>query len=102
MQVSWEVVWLDGQGSSQCKVPMLCFPFVKVPAFIGLVFAFFSMLVPCGFVGLLCFMLPPEVPMMPMLLVAGGFCFGVVFADYRLRIVEVTADSTWCKTNCDR
>ena len=78
MQVSSEFVWLDGQGSSQCKVPMLCFPFVKVPAFIGLVFTLFLMLVPCGFVGLLCFMLPPEVPMMPMLLVAGGF-FLVLF-----------------------
>ncbi len=78
MDVSSEVVWVDGEGSSQCEIPMLHFSFVKLPAFIGLGLAFFLAIVACGTVGALYLMLPEETPVMTILVVVGGG-FSVLF-----------------------
>ena len=78
MDVSSEVVWVDGEGASQCNVPMLYFSFARIPAFIGLGLACFLAFVACGTVGVLYLILPEETPVMPILLVVGG-AFSVLF-----------------------
>ena len=78
MDVESGLVWIDGQGVSQCEVPRLCFSFVKVPAFIGLVFASLLAVVACGIVGALYLILPEETASMTILLFVGGF-FAVSF-----------------------
>ena len=78
MDVSSEVIWLDREGSSQCDIPKLCFSLVKVPALIGLAFAFLLAVVAFGTVSALYVMLPEESADITIFVLVGGF-FAVSF-----------------------
>ena len=101
MDVSSEVVWVDGEGASQCNVPMLYFSFARIPAFIGLGLACFLAFIACGTVGVLYLILPEETPVMPILLVVGGGLFRIVSAHHCVHCLEVIVDSIWFKADCD-
>ncbi len=102
MDVESGMVWIDGQGVSQCEVPRLCFSFVKVPAFIGLVFASLLAVVACGIVGTLYLMLPEEMASMTFFVVCCWFLCSVFFAHHCIRALEITTDFIWFKADCDR